>query len=524
MSTIQRSSGLTRLLLFTAVGLVPIGLSGGYTRCLAQDYGGGQDPGGLEMPFLGPGDFDLSPRRGSRTKTAKKKSALAEIGASKKADASGKAKTADTKKKSAGSSQIKFSQDIAPILVANCTGCHSGDKAGARRGKLDLTTFEKLTNGTPDHKIVVPGKPAESHLVMRIKGEEKPRMPQGNNGVLSPEAIAKVEQWVKEGAKLDDGIDPKKMVASYSASVDQVRRSRLAKQPAQDRDKNVEAVGLQRWKLSNAKIKPDIVRGEHFIMFSNLPSDRASSTLKVLDKQPGHLKRYTGLPTTDRVEKISLFVFSNRKEFVEFVRSVEKNEVEADTLSSGQLSVDQPYLAVVDPAGGKKEEPGASKRKGGRSRRNDEKDTDSTGSDRTLAGFLTETLGKATVESAGKPPRWLVVGIGSYFASLVEPQSHRYRQLRQTAFANFSQGWETRANNVLGQTDQVTVDGINAIGFALVEAMMSEMRQGFPAFVMGMAQEGNNLDQTLQQVYGGNRGEFLSGTGEWVAAHYGNLE
>jgi hypothetical protein len=41
---------------------------------------------------------------------------------------------------------------------------------------------------------------------------------------------------------------------------------------------------------------------------------------------------------------------------------------------------------------------------------------------------------------------------------------------------------------------------------------------------MGMAQEGNNLDQTLQQVYGGNRGEFLSGTGEWVAAHYGNLE
>src|ERR1700722_15273800 len=292
MSTIKRSSGLTRLLLFTAVGLVPIGLSCGSSRCLAQDYGGGQDPGGLEMPFLGPGDFDLSPRRGSRTKTAKKKSALAEIGASKKADASGKAKTADTKKKSAGSSQIKFSQDIAPILVANCTGCHSGDKAGARRGKLDLTTFEKLQKGTPDHKIVVPGKSAESHLVLRIKGAEEPRMPQGNNGVLSPEAIAKVEQWVKEGAKLDDGIDPKKMVASYSASVDQVRRSRLATQPAQDRDKNVEAVGLERWKLSNAKIKPNIVRGEHFIMFSNLPSDRASSTLKVLDKQPGHLKRY----------------------------------------------------------------------------------------------------------------------------------------------------------------------------------------------------------------------------------------
>jgi hypothetical protein len=25
-------------------------------------------------------------------------------------------------------------------------------------------------------------------------------------------------------------------------------------------------------------------------------------------------------------------------------------------------------------------------------------------------------------------------------------------------------------------------------------------------------------------VYGGSRAEFLDGTGEWVAAHYGNLE
>jgi hypothetical protein len=519
MSTLRRSSGLTRFLLITAVGLVPVGLSCVTTPCWAQ-YGGGQDPGGLEMPYLGPfpGDFDQNPRRGARPKTAKK-SLLA-----KKADATGKAKTADGKKDSDGSTQIKFSQDIAPILVANCTGCHSGDKAGARRGKLDLTTFEKLQKGTPDHKIVVPGKPAESHLVLRIKGVEEPRMPQGNNGVMSPDAIAKIEQWVKEGAKLDDGIDAKKLVASYAASVEQVRRSKLAKVPPQERDKNVEAAGLERWKLSGAKVKPEVVRGEHFMMFSNLSSDRASNALKVLDKQPGHLKRYVGLPTTDRVEKVSLFVFTNRKDFIEFVRSIEKNEIEADTLTWGQLSVDQPYVAVVDPAGGKKEEPGASKRKGGRSRRNDEKDMDSAGSDRTLDGLLTEAFAKATLESAGKPPRWLVEGIASVFASKVEPRSQFYRQLRQTAFANFSQGWETRASNVLGQTDQATADSIHGIGFALVEAMMSEMHQGFPAFVRGMVQEGNKLDETLQQVYAGTREAFLDGTGEWVAAHYGNLE
>lgn len=251
MSTILRTSGLTRLLVLTAVGLVPLGFSCAIKPCLAhpaasQVYGG-QDPVGEEMPNLGPfgqvpGDDDLMPRRSVRTKTARKKTRLAE-----KVDSAAKAKTADTKTKkdAGGSGQIKFSQDIAPILVANCTGCHSGDRPGLKRGKLDLTTFEKLQKGgKSDEPSVVAGKPGESHLVLRIKGEETPRMPQGNNNVMSADAIAKIEQWVKEGAKLDDGIDPKKPMKDYAASVDQVRRSKIAKLPPQERDKTIEMVGL----------------------------------------------------------------------------------------------------------------------------------------------------------------------------------------------------------------------------------------------------------------------------------------
>ena len=55
MSKILRSPGLTRILLLTAVGLVPVGfLLLTPARCLAhpsttQDYGG-QDPGGQDIP------------------------------------------------------------------------------------------------------------------------------------------------------------------------------------------------------------------------------------------------------------------------------------------------------------------------------------------------------------------------------------------------------------------------------------------------------------------------------------------
>jgi hypothetical protein len=293
--------------------------------------------------------------------------------------------------------------------------------------------------------------------------------------------------------------------------------------PEGERDKKAEAVGLERWKQANPKLKPDIARGEHFLMFSNLAGDRATSTIKVMETQYLQLKKLMGSPSTDWAEKVSLYVFSSRKDLIEFVRSVETREVEADTQASAKLSIPQPYLAVFDPAGGKKEDPAVGKRRA-RSKRGAESEADSGGSDRTLAGILTEALGAAAVASSGNAPRWLAQGIGSYLAAQVEPQSQYYRQLRQTAFANFDQGWKTRANEALGGGNQITADGVHSIGFALVEAMMSGMRQGFPAFVNGMLHGGDKLDEVLQTVYGGTRDEFLDGTGDWVASRYGRLQ
>ena len=71
-------------------------------------------------------------------------------------------------------------------------------------------------------EIVLAGKPDESHLVLRIKGDEEPRMPQGGQNRMSDEAIATIERWVKEGAKLDTGVDPKKPMKSYAATPEQL--------------------------------------------------------------------------------------------------------------------------------------------------------------------------------------------------------------------------------------------------------------------------------------------------------------
>jgi mono/diheme cytochrome c family protein len=470
-----------------------------------------QDPGDDEaMPFPAPR---------SKSKTARKKGRASDKGASKKADTAAKKKDAGTSANGGDTTELKFSQDIAPILARNCSGCHSGDRPGLKKGKLELTSFEKLRKGTTTNKpVVVPGNPEESSLVLRIKGEETPRMPQGNN-VLSDEAISKIERWVKAGAKLDQGIDAKAAMDTYAASPEQVLRRELAKLSPQERDKKVKEVGLERWKQAGAKVKPEIVSGDHFIMFSSLPGERATKDLKVLDRQYTHLKSLLGSPAMDWVEKVSLFVFTRKEDFIEFVRTVEGPNVETDRVSTINLTVAQPYVAVVDPLGGKKEEP-APKRKA-RAKRGEERD--GPASARSLAGLLTEALGTAAVGSAGIPPRWLKEGIGLYLASQVEPRNPYYHQLRQNAWAKFQQGWPTKATETLGGTDRIVSEDFLAVSFALVESMLSsDLRQGFPTFVNGMLGGADKLDEMLRKVYEyESREEFLGDTGDFVATRYG---
>jgi mono/diheme cytochrome c family protein len=530
MARIQRWRGLRSAggFVLAVLWLFPIEIPSilpglGLIRPAAAQYGQAQNPGGFDPfnPFgQVPDDSDM-PRPGrTRSKAARKKARLPEKGASKKADAKTKGDASAEAATAAGAGTLKFSLDIAPILVANCNGCHSKNGQGLRRGKLDLSSFENLQKGTPDHKVLVAGKPEESSLVLRINGEEEPKMPQGNNNALSADAIAKITRWVKEGARLDAGVDPKAAMDTYAASPEQVRKKQLAQMPAKERDQKVIESGQARWKQSGAKEKPEVVTGTHFILFSTLPNDRATSTVKAMETPYNHLKRLLGPQAMDWPEKVSLYVFSSDKDFIEFVRSVEGRDVDSqDPRFSTKLSIPQPYVAAVDPAGGKREEPQRRRAKGKKA-----EESEGAGSDRTLVGLLTEGVSSGSVAAAGNAPRWLRDGIGLSMAHLAEPRSSYYRQLRATAFQNVDQGWQTKATQALGGV--LPVEDQRAVSFALVECMTkSAFSQGFPAFLRGMLERGPEaLDDMIKSVYNGGREEFLNLTGEWVAGNYGRVQ
>jgi hypothetical protein len=69
---------------------------------------------------------------------------------------------------------VTYAKEIRPILQASCFGCHGEER---QKGELRLDSLESALQGGK-HKVIVPGKSAESPLVIAVSRlDEKHAMP-----------------------------------------------------------------------------------------------------------------------------------------------------------------------------------------------------------------------------------------------------------------------------------------------------------------------------------------------------------
>lgn len=96
---------------------------------------------------------------------------------------------------------VEFNRDIRPILTKHCTACHGGVKAAG--GISYIFRDKALSLGDSGTYPIVPGKPAESEMLRRIRSQDPDEvMPQPKHGPPLPEAeIALIERWIAEGAE-----------------------------------------------------------------------------------------------------------------------------------------------------------------------------------------------------------------------------------------------------------------------------------------------------------------------------------
>jgi mono/diheme cytochrome c family protein len=90
---------------------------------------------------------------------------------------------------------------VAPLFARHCARCHTDNgKMGPPPEGYRLTSHA-ATLAIDERARVVPGNPAASELLRRIKGQAKPRMPYDGPPWLDVADIELIEAWIAQGAR-----------------------------------------------------------------------------------------------------------------------------------------------------------------------------------------------------------------------------------------------------------------------------------------------------------------------------------
>lgn len=92
-----------------------------------------------------------------------------------------------------------FSQDVHPLLLSNCTPCHISETTAG----LNMSTYAGLMKGGINGKVVNPGDPSTSLIILALEGKAPdgiPQMPFGGTPLPATD-IQTIANWIKAGAK-----------------------------------------------------------------------------------------------------------------------------------------------------------------------------------------------------------------------------------------------------------------------------------------------------------------------------------
>lgn len=91
----------------------------------------------------------------------------------------------------------RYTLQIKPLLEERCFNCHNSRRRSGPAAGLDLTTIESLMRGGDGGPVVIPGKPAESLLVIAVTYEDQfVKMPPLEDDRLSAEEIDILRNWI----------------------------------------------------------------------------------------------------------------------------------------------------------------------------------------------------------------------------------------------------------------------------------------------------------------------------------------
>ncbi len=221
---------------------------------------------------------------------------------------------------STGAETISFSKTIAPILNANCQGCHIRSQQAS--GGLRMDTFAQFLKGGDSGVSIVPSKPAESLLIKKLKGEAGDRMPAGGRPALSEQQIAEISTWIREGATFDGPSS----TMSIDTVIDQAWAADASHTALFDRRQER---SLARWTRVLPNDQPSSAKSDELFLLGNVPQARVEKLLQQFTSAVAQAKKLLRTPPTEPLVKggLTVFVLKSRYDYSEFGRMTESREL-----------------------------------------------------------------------------------------------------------------------------------------------------------------------------------------------------
>jgi len=294
--------------------------------------------------------------------------------------------------------ETSFAIDVAPVLATHCLKCHGGDET---ENGLSMATLDALLRGGRGGVAVVPRKGGSSLLVRKIKGVdiEGQRMPL-NAPPLPDAAIAAIEKWIDEGARLD-------MLTGKTPLDNVVAAGRMRSLSDADLRAVRMAAAEKVWRRAIPDEDPVVERRDGVVVVGNLPRQRMAEVADAAERAAAAAARE--LPVKGPLLKggVVLFVVGKGYDFSTLWQSMLGDERPRGATSHVGVSGEVAYGALLVPV---------------------ETDADD------LEAMLAESVVAAAFAGRGLPA-WFARGAGRTIATRIASGSSLVKEWKASAVA-----------------------------------------------------------------------------------------
>ena len=360
-----------------------------------------------------------------------------------------------------GKETISFSADIAPVLAEKCANCHGRGQRPS--GRFNLLTFSRMFRGGESGPAIIPGKPAESLLLQKIKGTASgERMPL-RQPALPDDVIAKIETWIRENATFD-GPDQNQDVQQVA----NLAKAKAATPEELSADRMKEA--LKNWGLGMPGIDAQTVETDGFFLAGNLGQATMEKHGELAETLAPKIAEFFGAPSDQSLIKgrISLYLLKQRYDYTEFGKMVEKRDLPKSSRGHWRYNIVDAYGVAIP----------------------------SYNDAYSLEALLAQQVAGIYVASLNSPPKWFSEGAARAAAAHIAPEDSRVTAWDdQIGEAVASQ---SKADDFLnGKLPQELSD---AASYSFVKMLMGN-KAGFQK-LLGDLKKGDKFELAFSKVYG----------------------